>query len=262
MSSLPAIESAFQDYVLGAESGIAAEISGASDEFRQTRLDIYRDAYRLRLIEVLASDFSALKSLAGDEWFEAVATGYLGAHPSRFRNVRWFGAAFPAYLRALPGHAVQPVFADLAQFEWTLGLAFDASDQDATRFADVAAVAPQAWPDLRFAAHASLHMLDLGTNAVAIWKAINDDQSHGIPEPVSENVTWAIWRKQLSPFFRSLDADEAWALGAMREGASFGEICAGLCDWVAEEDAAPRAAQLLRGWVDEGWIAGLALPGQ
>jgi hypothetical protein len=259
MSNLPAVESGFQDYVLGAESGIAAEISGASDEFRQTRLDIYRDAYRLRLIEVLASDFSALKSLAGEEWFEAAATGYLGDHPSTFRNVRWFGAAFPAYLRALPGHAMQSVFADLAQFEWTLGLAFDASDQDATRFADVAAVEPQAWPDLRFAAHASLHMLDLGTNAVAIWKAIHDGQSHGIPESVSENVTWAIWRKQLSPYFRSLDADEAWALGAMREGASFGEICAGLCDWVAEDDAAPRAAHLLRGWVDEGWIAGLNL---
>jgi len=49
--------------------------------------------------------------------------------------------------------------------------------------------------------------------------------------------------------------DEAWALDAMMKHLSFGEICAGLCQWLAEDQAAPRAAALLRGWVDEGWIA-------
>jgi hypothetical protein len=30
-----------------------------------------------------------------------------------------------------------------------------------------------------------------------------------------------------------------------------------LTQWLPEEQAAPRAAALLRGWVDEGWIAAL-----
>jgi hypothetical protein len=260
MSSLPLTEAGFQGYVLGTDSGIAAEIAGGDEAFRRTRLDIYRDAYRLRLIEVLGSDFPVLKSHAGDEWFEAVATGYVAAHPSVSRNVRWFGAAFPGFLRKQPGHADQPVLADIALFEWTLGLAFDAPDQAAIGFADVAAVAPEAWSGLRFRAHASLRVLELGTNAVAIWKSINGDTPGGPPEPASEPVAWAIWRKALSPYFRSLAPDEAWALSAIREGSGFGEICAGLCDWVAEGEAALRAAQLLRGWVDEGWIAGLELP--
>lgn len=257
MSSLPLTESGFQDYVLGAKSGIAAEIAGGNDEFRQARLDIYRDAYRLRLIEVLGSDYPILKSYAGEEWFETIATDYIAAHPSVFRNVRWFGAAFPGFLREQPGHAKRPELADLARFEWTLGLAFDASDQDATGFAEVAAVAPQAWSDLRFRAHPSLHLLDLRTNAVAIWKSVSGDEAQDAPAAVSEPLVWAIWRKDLSPYFRSLAPDEAWAVSAMRSGSSFGEICAGLCEWVSEEEAAPRAAQLLRGWVDEGWIAGL-----
>ncbi len=252
MSSLPVIESGFQAYVLGAKSGIAGEISGESDEFRQTRLDIYRDAYRLRLIEVLGNDFPVLKSYAGEEWFEATVTDYIAAHPSVFRNVRWFGAAFPGFLREQPGNAARPEFADLARFEWTLGLAFDASDQDATGFAEVAAVAAEAWADLRFRAHPSLHLLDLRTNAVAIWKSVSDNEAESAPAAASDPMAWAIWRKDLSPYFRSLAPDEAWAVSAMRSGSSFGEICAGLCDWVAEEEAAPRAAQLLRGWVDEG----------
>ena len=42
--------------------------------------------------------------------------------------------------------------------------------------------------------------------------------------------------------------------------ASFGEICAGLCERVAEEEAAARAAGMLRGWVEAGWIAELLMP--
>jgi hypothetical protein len=258
MSRLSHTESGFQDYVLGAGTDIVAEIAGGDEEFRRTRLNIYRDAYRLRLIEVLGSDFSALKSYAGDEWFDAIATRYIAAHPSVFRNVRWFGAAFPAFLREQSDQENRPVLADLALFEWTLGLAFDAPVQATTGFADVASVAPEAWPDLRFHAHVSLRVLELGTNAVAIWKSIKGDASDAVPDPATEPVIWAIWRKSLSPYFRSLAPDEAWALSAMREGHSFGEICAGLCDRVPAEEAAPRAAQLLRGWVDEGWIAGLS----
>ena len=257
MSSLPLTESAFQDYVLGAESPIAGEIAGGNDEFRRIRLDIYRDAYRLRLIEVLGNDYPVLKAHAGDERFDAIATAYIAAHPSAFRNVRWFGGEMPGFLRRQPGHVDRPVFADLALFEWTLGLAFDAPDQDAVDFAAVASVAPADWPGLRFRAHASLQVIELGTNAVAIWKTIDGDGQDITAEAVSEPVAWAIWRKALSPYFRSLAPDEAWALASLRDGASFGEICAGLCEWVAENEAAPRAAQLLRGWVDEGWIAGL-----
>lgn len=259
MSGLPLAESGFQDYVLGTESGFAGEIAGADDAFRRTRLDIYRNAYRLRLLEVLGNDFPVLKSHAGDEWFEAAALRYIEDRPSVFRNVRWFGAGFPGFLHEKAGHAGRPVLAELARFEWMLGLAFDAADQETTGFEEVASVAPEAWPGLRFISHASLQVLELRTNAVAIWKSIAGDEPGKPAEAASERQSWAIWRKDLSPYFRSLAADEAWALCAMREGSSFGEICAGLCDWVAEEEAAPRAAQLLRGWVDDGWIAGLNL---
>jgi len=259
MNSLPLIESKFQDYVLGEESGMSTEVAGDSEEFRRVRLDIYRDAYRLRLIEVLASDYPVLKSHAGDEWFERAAGEYISTHPSVFRNVRWFGGTLPAFLRRQPGHASQPVLAELAEFEWTLGLAFDSPNQDVVDFTEVASVAPEAWAGLRFEPVASLHVLETATNAVAIWKSASAEQPLVAPGLLDAPVSWAIWRKDLSPYFRSLAHDEAWALAALRTGATFAEICAGLCDWVAEDEAAARAAQLLRGWVDDGWISNLKL---
>ncbi len=35
--------------------------------------------------------------------------------------------------------------------------------------------------------------------------------------------------------FVSLSLDEAWAIDAMINGANFGEICEGLCQWVDEK---------------------------
>jgi hypothetical protein len=251
---LSATEARFQANVLSGDPAIDAEISGDGKAFRNARLGIYRDAYRLRLIEVLGTDYEVLRKYLGDDFFDALAGDYIATHPSTFRNVRWFGGQLAEFLRTVPRHAEHPVLAELALFEWTLGLAFDAPNGEPLRFEDVAAVPPEAWPELRFSPSAALHVIELRTNAVAIWKEIDDRDSFEV-EITPEPVAWAIWRKNHSPFFRSLEDDEVWALKAMLARASFGEICAGLCEWVGDEEAPARAAGLLRGWVEEGWIA-------
>jgi len=254
VSRLARTAAQFQAHVLTGDRAIEAEIEGPSAPFRDVRLGIYRDAYRLRLIEILGRDYKALRHHLGEEPFEALARAYLDVHPSTFRNVRWFGGRLAEFLRTTPPFAAQPVLAELAQFEWTLGLAFDAADAPSVTFEEVAALPPGAWPELRFAAHPSLQVIELRTNAATIWKGI-DEQDRFEVVLSDAPVSWAIWRKQLSTFFRSLEADEAWALNALRDGAAFGAICEGLCAWTEEAQAAARAAGLLRGWIAEGWIA-------
>ncbi len=256
MNDLSVTQASFQDHVLKGDASISAEVGGPDEDFRIRRLAIYRDAYRLRLAEVLRNDYPALASLCGDE-FDSIAEGYIAMHPSIFRNVRWFGGSLCAFLRQHPRYCGRPDLADLALFEWTLGLAFDAADGPAVAFTEVAAIAPEDWADLRFEAHPSLHVVKLRASAVAAWKAFSMDAEAAAPR--QDCTEWAVWRQDLSPYFRSLDADEAWALAALRGDQSFGEICVGLCDWVAEVEAASRAARLLRTWIDDGWIAGFSV---
>ena len=229
--------------------------------YRQTRLRIYYSAYRLRLIAALAVDYPALEALVGESAFEKLAAAYIDARPSTYRNLRWFGGALAEFLANDPTFGPQPVLAELAEFEWAQGLAFDADDAAQTSFEQIASVPPVNWPGLRFIAHPSLQLVESHWNVIAIWHAHRDHQE--IPEPsrYQQAKTIAVWRRDFKTYFRTLDCDETWLWRAFAGGAGFGEACADFAavTSLADTDAAQRAAGLLRGWVNEGWIQDYAV---
>ena len=49
---------------------------------RDTLLDVYRDGYALRLIEVLTIDYPGVLAMAGPADFDRMARDYIAAHPS------------------------------------------------------------------------------------------------------------------------------------------------------------------------------------
>src|SRR3954466_7897082 len=100
MKQLAQIQAKFQDYVLGGNPVLAGEIEGDNEEVRETRLAIYRNAYRLRLIEVLSTDYEVLRAYMGGAPFDALADDYVAAYPSTFRNVRWFGSKLAEFLES------------------------------------------------------------------------------------------------------------------------------------------------------------------
>jgi Putative DNA-binding domain len=254
MSPLALTQRDFQEFVMGNSAAIDAQIVGNRD-FRQVRLGIYYDAYRLRLTEALSKDYEALCACLGTEAFNRMADKYLSAFPSTFRNLRWFGGRLADFLASDPAYRDEPVLAELARLEWAMGLAFDAPDDASLAFEDMATIAPEAWSELRFELHPSVQVLALRSNAVAIWHAVNDETGEEVAPRYEDAPTrYIVWRRELASYFRSCDAAEAWAIEAVREGKSFAEICAGLCEWVTEDAAPARVAGYLREWVDEGWI--------
>jgi hypothetical protein len=63
-----------------------------------------------------------------------------------------------------------------------------------------------------------------------------------------------IWRPEQVSQFRSLEADEAGMLDALVNDRPFPELCEAVATHVGEDQAAARAAGLLRAWVEEGLI--------
>jgi hypothetical protein len=259
MSALRRLQQDFQQYIFRAHEAMQTEIVETTRVDGKTRLGIYASAYRLRLLEALATEYPALKALVGDDVFEQAGLAYIEAHPSPYYNLRWYGGEFAAFLKTIAPFCDFPVTSELAAFEWAMGLAFDAPDDVTVSIETVAAISSEAWPRMRFIPHGSLQRLDMLWNAPAIWRAVENEQDPESPMASGYPVAWALWRQDLKTYFRSLSVDEAWALDAARNGATFAEICAGLCEWIDAAHVAPHAAGLLKVWVHDGLIKAITL---
>ncbi|MBL8510414.1 MAG: putative DNA-binding domain-containing protein [Betaproteobacteria bacterium] len=256
MTSLAQLQMQFQDYLLTGTPEIAADIVDDSRVGRDTRLGIYKDAYRLRLIEALSSDYAAVRAIAGDELYEAIANDYIHTHPSTYPNIRWYGDTLADFIAHDPRCALQPELVDIARFEWAMTLAFDAPDQPILHLNDLATLPEDAWPDLQLVTQQSLQLLPLHWNAPALWKFARQDTPRPSATRSELPITWAIWRQQLTPYYRSLSTDEAWALSATQQGATFAELCEGLIEWNDPEVVAVRAISLVRQWLADEIITG------
>ena len=252
--SLADLQRGFQDYVLASDAVFTSQVRDTSKADRVTLLDVYREGYALRLIEVLTIDFPGLLAMAGAEDFDRLARAYIAAHPSRHPSVRWFGQRLADFVAATPPYAGRPALAEMARFEWALGEAFDSVDVEPLRAEAVMAVPPEAWETIAFAPVPSLRRLSFSHDVPPSWQrreeAAGTLEVATLPAP----VPWVIWRPERVSNFRSLEPDEAAMLDAMVEGQPFPALCEALLPFVEEDQAAARAAGLLRSWVEEGLI--------
>lgn len=254
--SLVDLQRAFQDYVLERGDGFAGSVRDTSKADRVTLLDVYRDGYSLRLIEVLTSDYPGLLAMVGPGGFDRMARAYIAANPSRHPSVRWFGKGLADFLAATPPYDKSPAAAEMARFEWALGEAFDSPDVVPVVADAIMSVPPEAWETISFAPLTSFRRLDLAHDVPPSWQRREEVEAGSLDVPALPGpVAWAIWRPALISNFRSLEPDEAAMLDAMIEGRPFPALCEALLPHVEEDQAPARAAGLLRSWVEEGMIA-------
>ncbi len=251
MSQLAKLQADFQAYIYDDQQGAEFKHQIVDDEKVgvTTRLNIYADGYRLRLLETLGNVYPQLHALLGDETFDLYARSYIEDYPSQHRNMRWVGDKMSEHLScALPEH---PIAAELAAFEWTLGLAFDAEDEQIISLEDLAAIPPEIWGELSFLLHPSTHLLGLKWNVIAVWQALANEETP--PSPNDNNAPCLIWRNHYDSHYRTLDTAEFTALQHIKAGGSFGSLCEILYETVGDS-ATQEAAQYLASWLEAGII--------
>lgn len=257
MTELSNLQDQFQCFIRSGESEISDAIVPTESVSVATRLGIYRDAYKLRLIESLTTSFPALHSYLGTEEFQKLCCAYIDNHPSSYRSIRWYGDALSAYVKKYYDKPYS-YLSELADFEWNMTLAFDAADDAVLRVEDMANVAPESWADLQFTLHSSVMRLNYSWNTIPIWQALIND--HELPQwnKSAHPVPWVLWRSpDYMIQFYSLSEAEAWALDAIIQGGSFGALCDGLCQWIPMEEVGMRAASYLKNWIQSGFLSQL-----
>lgn len=256
---LEALQAAFQSELLGVAGGFRGAIRPGGALDAEARLEIYRHAYRARLVDTLRDIHGHAATYLGDEIFSHAAEEFVAAHPSSHPNLRWYGEEFAAWLATrLPAI---PEAAELAALDRALRKAFDGPDADVLALEDLERIPQAAWERVVFVLQPTYSRHRFAYNTLALWQAVDRDEpppeAAALPSPGDA----MIWRRGLQPHFRSLAAFEAAALDLLHAGEEFGAACERLATAFPGEDVPRAAGGALRRWVDEELLAGVRLHG-
>lgn len=250
MTSLRETIENFHAYILEKDTAIENDIVGPDLEFRRARLGVYHEGYSLRLLEILGKTYPAIKKLAGDELFEQLGHEYIHNFPSNTFSVGYFGQHFHNFLAN--SSTTDPIWADMALFEWALEESISAKDAAQLTFEDMAKLSPESWAELKLVIHPSMQTLPLFYATPSLWQALMQGKEK--PELVrhEQPVHWLLWRYNRQTYFRPMNAEQLWMIHAIQEGQTFSQVCEGLCEFLDEEKVIPFAAETLRHWITEG----------
>ena len=253
--TLEALQRQFAAGVLGDDAGILGALRAGREFCAAQRFAVYREAYRARLADALADSFGHTARYLGGDGFRALALEYVETHTPSAYSIRWYGATFPGWLRkTYPQHAA---LAELAALDWALRVAFDSADAEPLAAGVLAALTPADWARVGFRLHPSFRLLVQRWNTIALWQALDREETAPAAQALPQSATLAVWRRELQPHFRTLEAGEGGALRALCAGRSFSAVCARLAADRAPQDAAALAGRWLRRWVDEQLLVAL-----
>ena len=235
------------------------------------RLEIYNRQYWFRVLGALAEDFPALQALLGARRFDALATAYLVAHPSRSFSLRNLGVNLAEWLEQNPQFAGRrhAVALDVARVEWAFIEAFDNAESQPLTLDQIAAL--DAGSPLALQPHVRLLALGCAADELAIAlhqrekaqaseAGVRHVASESLPSPQRRLRRRAIWvaahRVDLCVYYRRLAPEEYRTLAAIRAGQPLGAALeAGFAgSRMALTRRAPAIGNWFAAWAELGWL--------
>ncbi len=188
-------------------------------------LSIYRHAYRARLRDCVADDFSAVAQVVGEQAFTNLADSFVAACPPMDATLNAYGRFFPPWLLTtrIPARVR---LAELARLEWALVEAIHAAIAPSLNAAALAGVAPQAWATIRLVVAPSLRVLPGRYHTNAVYEAFR--LSKPLPSPQRKNGGVAVIRNAEGLMRVELNVDETKVLSRLSNGFPLGEALEGL----------------------------------
>lgn len=255
MSSLAALQQQMLQAVMAAQLPALSAIRTDAIADARSRLAVYQHGYRLRLRDALQNEFPGLRCMAGRR-FEGLLDAYIQARPSDHYNIRWHGAGVAAHLQDV--RCEKPQFADMARLDWAVSTAFDAADEPSIGMAQLAAIPPTAWADLRLVLQANLQVLSSPYNVDAFRRAADRSAPRPHLRRYMRPRRILVWRHALSVHYRRLAEDEWQVLEAARRGEPFAALCVVLAQHHEQATAMRRMVALLQAWAGAGLLRELS----
>jgi hypothetical protein len=243
--NLAALQRDFRSWLTVESSDGAARFG----DLAEPGLAVYLNNYRSQLMACLSESFATVRAWLGEAAFDAAAASHIDRLPPSNWTLDAYALEFPDTIDAL--YPVDPEVGELARLERDLGLAFVGQDAESL---DLAALTQIDWNNAILEFVPTFSLLPVRTNAGAIWSAINAGETPPAAAVLDAPAVIAIWRKDYSPTFRTVEPMEAQAMFMVADGRTFGEICRVVTDEVGEIEGPKVAGILLGRWISEGVV--------
>jgi hypothetical protein len=242
-------------------SAAAETIARGNDRLTPSmQLDIYREQFWLRHLDILEDDFRSLAHRVGDDAFEALAKAYLQAFPPRSFTLRDLGRDLAQFVVATAPWSDDALVGELARVEWAFVEAFDAPDAPALDVASIASVPEDAWPSAHIVLQPSLQRLALRYAAHDYRRAVRSgDVPIAQPEATPSYVI--VFRGASGLEHLELEVDAFRLLDELARGTPLGDAC----ERVATSSGTPVArfeenvGAWFQRWTALGWISRVEL---
>nr|WP_306268287.1 DNA-binding domain-containing protein [Pararhizobium sp. IMCC3301] len=210
------------------------------------RFDVYRNNVIVSLVDALASRYPVIKTLVGDEFFQAAAREFVIHHPPQSPVMLAYGTAFPGFLDTFPPAASVPYLGDVARLESARRSAYHAADDPVLDPTRLEQVPPNLLERLTFSTHASLALIASDYAILSIWQA--NSQGIGLDVPVDTPQIIMICRPAMEVEVRGLPEGAFDFLTALQSGEMLGAAAqAGLLSSPAFDLAATLSGALSAG---------------
>ncbi len=231
-----------------------------------SRLQVYGDAYFLRLIECLGEDYPAVKAALGEKTFNAFAVEYLQRSPPRSYTLNDLGTGFPDFLHATkptdePSGGWADFLIDLARLERHYAQVFDGPGVEGRpplTADDLSRVSADEWPACRLAPVPCLRLdtfqFPVHEYATAIRRG---REAPAIPEAAATHL--AITRRDFIVRRTSVGASEYELLSRIVAGETVGEAIAA-CAQQHEAELAEYLSRWFARWGAAGYFERIVRP--
>ena len=213
------------------------------------RLNIYHNAYRFRLADVLFDTYEHTAIYLGSDWFNQLALSYVESHYSDSPNIGQYGKEFPGFLAQQLPEDLE--VSEIAEMDWKLRRAFDGFDSSVMTADGLTRLASENSASLQFKFVPTFSMTTQNFNTLDIWHAIDEDRAPPAVARLGQPVDILIWRKDHSPHFRSLAPIEASAISAVNAGDSLDAVGAKLEQEFPGVDVATEFGVMLSRWLED-----------
>jgi len=228
-------------------------------------MNVYVEAYHLRLCEIARATYPALYQVLGDRPFNELVGAYLHVYPPCAASVKYAVAEIATYLMSDAsaidlGGLPMRVLADLAALEWATEDLFDAPDSPSpVGLSVLAEIQPDDWETLRFELIAALRVVATQYPVGEVIQAVKDGQAPARP---TATPTWyLVARPDLTVEYEEITQLEALALTAVLRGATLPEAAAEIAAATTDGSAESLPALLVEyvaHWIRLGLVHGVA----